>query len=833
MSFRQCIANARAEGKIDLERLDKISDLFEGAVEENAARMPKAEAERIAGQQAFDAFSFEAKEKKRVALIQARKATENRRNILGYKTIKNENSASEGIVALMDKLNLGTFGSVKGQIDAVRNLAYARISNILAKGHRNLLGQTRNKANLENAVRESFGEDTGDAVARELSASWADGSEYLRRRFNAAGGHIPKRADWNFPTSHNADKIRTVAQNLDDGYQIWRDELLDYIDLDKMIDSTTGLPFTRETIEIALKDMHEAIVTENASRTALGFNRGQGKKALRNTRADHRFLVFKDADSWLQYQKKFGNDNIFETMVQHIETMSRDIGVMEVLGPNPHSMLAYLENVAYRETGADPKAKAKYTSDINKARGLYQHITGAVNSPINPKVAQTFAGMRQLISGAFLGATSLIAITDLNFQRIARRMAGLPQTSIIKDYLKYMNPLGYEERAKIAISQGLIADGWAQVATAQMRFIGDVSGTEITRRISDFTMNASLLSPHTTAGRWAFGMSWTSYYADAAGKTFDQLTPENRETLLKHGINEADWDAIRQTAPYVEDGAEFLTSAAIDKRTDLSFEEATRLSTKWQQAINAETDTAIPTSSARGAYTLYGESRPGTLPGEILRSFAQFKNFGVTVVGDHFTRAAMRSGPKAKGLYMADLIISTTLMGALGLQLKEIAKGRDPRPMDDPDFWMAAMLAGGGFGIYGDFLFSDVNRHNRGLGETVAGPVIGGLVSDLRNLSSGNVVQALTGEDPKLAKEMLTFAARYTPGSSIWYLRTALERMVFDQMRIWADPDARSNMRRLERLRKKEYGQRYWWRPGQTAPSRAPDIGAAAGDLAR
>ena len=37
---------------------------------------------------------------------------------------------------------------------------------------------------------------------------------------------------------------------------------------------------------------------------------------------------------------------------------------------------------------------------------------------------------------------------------------------------------------------------------------------------------------------------------------------------------------------------------------------------------------------------------------------------------------------------------------------------------------------------------------------------------------------------------MINFAARYTPGASIWYGRLALERMVFDQLKLWADPDA-------------------------------------------
>ena len=133
------------------------------------------------------------------------------------------------------------------------------------------------------------------------------------------------------------------------------------------------------------------------------------------------------------------------------------------------------------------------------------------------------------------------------------------------------------------------------------------------------------------------------------------------------------------------------------------------------------------------------------------------------------------------------------------------------------------MLQGGGLGIYGDFLFSDVNRYDRGLAETIAGPVVG-FADDVRKLTIGNVTQAIKGEDTNVASEFIGFAGRYTPGSTLWYSRLALERMVLDQGKLWADPDAKSKMRRLESRYKREYGQNYWWRPGKTAPDRGPDV---------
>jgi hypothetical protein len=239
--------------------------------------------------------------------------------------------------------------------------------------------------------------------------------------------------------------------------------------------------------------------------------------------------------------------------------------------------------------------------------------------------------------------------------------------------------------------------------------------------------------------------------------------------------------------------------------------------------VETETNFAVPSTSIRGRAALTGDIPPGTLAGEMVRSFAMYKNFGVTLVNTHIMRGAGTPGVKGKGRYFADLLISTTLMGALALQLKEMSKGRDPRSVEDPEFWGAAFLQGGGLGIYGDFLFADLNRFDRGLAETIAGPVVG-FANDVRKLTFGNIVEAIQGEDTKVASEMINFAQRYTPGASLWYMRLGLERMVFDQAKLWADPDAGNKIRRNIRKYQREYGQDYWWSPGQTLPSRGPEF---------
>ena len=819
MSFRECIVNAEGEGTITPEQAREARQLFDELEAEYQGGMAGPAASSKAAKDAFGALEREVIERKRRKLLQVQNWKKIKINLENYRNIKGERDIGRAAEALFDGDQLSKYSNVVQREAAVERAATRKLYNVLATFRRNLIGETRNKAQLKSMIREVFERgSTGDASAREMAEAWAEASDYMRKRFNAAGGRIPKRKDWGMPQAHDVLAVRKAT------FEEWRNFIQPRLDSVKMIDEMTGLPFTPERLELALHGVYETIRTDGMNKLIPGA-KGQGR-SVANRHIDHRFLVFKDANGWMQYQERFGNANPFDTMFAHIKAMSKEIALMEVLGPNPKATVNFLKQTIQKEAGmaADEALENAARKSAARLDNLYTAVTGANNAPIDGKFAAGFAGLRQVLQSAQLGAAALSAVTDVNFNRIARSFVGLPQMGTITDYLKLLNPLAAEEKGKLAIRLGLIAEGWSSLASGQMRYIGDISGPEVTRRVADFVMRASLLSPWTQAGRWAFGMEFLGTLADNAGKTFDQLDKPLRETLKRYNLQADHWDLMRSTELYDHEGAKFLRAEDIEARTDISPGVARDLATRMMEMIETETNFAVPSNSLRGRVALTGETRPGTISGELTRSFAMYKNFGVTLVNTHIMRGITQQGAKAKGRYFADLIVSTTIMGALAMQLKEMSKGRDPRPMNSPEFWGAALLQGGGMGIFGDFLFSDVDRFDRGLANTIAGPVVG-FADDVRKLTIGNLVEAAKGEDTNAASEFVKFAARYTPGSSLWYTRLALERLVIDQAQMMADPKYSSKIRRLERRYRKEFGQEYWWAPGETAPERAPDIG--------
>ncbi len=61
------------------------------------------------------------------------------------------------------------------------------------------------------------------------------------------------------------------------------------------------------------------------------------------------------------------------------------------------------------------------------------------------------------------------------------------------------------------------------------------------------------------------------------------------------------------------------------------------------------------------------------------------------------------------------------------------------------------------------------------------------------------------------------------------YGRLAFERLIFDELEAAIDPNAAKSFRRVEQGARRDYGQKFWWRPGTTLPRRGPDLRAVGG----
>lgn len=819
-SLESCIIRAVDAGLMDRRRGEEAKALFRDKANQYRLSLGGDQALARAREEAVKEIGQALAQIKRQKLLQVSKTRE-LDAILSRPDLTPDRAA---LAVMSTDPGVKGVASIEVRKKSILGMLHSSLGAGLERYRIGLLGESRNKAELADVGRALFGQAVDNKNAQEFAKAWADTAEKARKMFNAAGGMIPKRKDWHLPQSHNPTAVRAA------GFEKWMADIEHRVDLGQM--GRDGAGISPEQFRSLARGIWENISTDGWAKrepSAAG-----GGRKLASQHMEHRFLVFKDFDAWNGYHEVYGEGDIFGVMMGHLDIMSREISALQVLGPNPTSTIRWMQAKvekdlkvgAMRRREKTDKTDSKIAATKRDLELLWEVHTGSANNPVNGKWARTLQGTRSMLQAAQLGSAFFSQFSDFGFQKMAAGEVGSSFRGIVSRYASLMNPLDTADQ-QVAVRLGLIAENWSTLASAQQRYVGEVSGPEVTRRITDFIMRTTLLSPMTQAGRWAFGMEFYGMLGDQVGKAFKDLPDAVQRTFTSHGISPHDWDIARATQLYEpKAGAKFLRAEDIpDQDTAL----------KFLDLVHAETEFAVPNVSARGRVALTGGTRPGTIVGEVIRSAAMYKNFIATLMFTHFARAMSKPNAQEKGAYIAQLILLSTAFGALTMQAKAIVGGKDPRAMWDPKdpamtakFWGAAMIQGGGLGIFGDFLFAQKSRYGGDLAETIAGPVAG-MVGEFTGYVNENIGKTADGSGANWMGGAVELAARYTPGSTVWYAREAMEHLIWDQLRLLSDPKAKQRMNQMEKTQKRDYGQESWWRRGDTLPSRAPNLGAAFG----
>jgi hypothetical protein len=418
-------------------------------------------------------------------------------------------------------------------------------------------------------------------------------------------------------------------------------------------------------------------------------------------------------------------------------------------------------------------------------------------------------------------------MTDMWTMRMAARTIGMGGG---KPLVRAVNLMARQATRETAAQMGYVADTLANAGSASARYMGEVWSPEITSRITDAVLRVSGLSFWTDMNRLAFQMEFSGYLAANAARGFDQIDAPLRRVLAGRGITAADWDAIRDPAAMftAPNGARFIAPLHWLENTRLNRAEAEGLATRLQGIIEEQMEFAVPSVNWEGRTMFLGNAPPGSLVCELMRSALMYKSFGLSVVFNQFRRTMAKPTGLKRAAYVAEMLLPLMILGGVAIQLKELAKGRDPRPMDNATFWGQAFLQGGGLGIFGDFLTAEVSRTGGGLAETITGPVVG-LAADVSRAVTSNAARAVRGEDTLIGRDVANLLRRYTPGTSLWQIRAALDRILWDNLQELLDPDARQAMRTQEANRRRAGGNESWWERGEVLPARAPDFGNVVG----
>jgi hypothetical protein len=823
MAFNNCVARKVSAGKLTQQQAQRILAQYSGAFQQFQQHMGYTQAQIAAAQQVVQATAAAAAERRRVMQLQAAATKLQLDRMATHTNIRGDLDPGQYLIDLVENRR-GIGGStLSGKYEAVKRGFRRELTQAIVTFRSNLIGSARNKTTMMNVVREAFGEATGDKDAAAIARAWSGVAEKARTRFNAAGGHVGKLARWAMPQSHDTLKVRKA------GRDAWKAAILPRLDLAEMGRLfNNGVAFTDQTIAPLLDEAFAKISTDGYSHRSASARHGSAKY---NQRADHRFFTFNSADDWMAYAAEYGTGkDPFRTMLGHLDGMAMDIAMMEELGPNPLNSFAHLNDAAMQlaSRSADPRAMDRASGKLNTAADMLDMFTGKTNIPGREGVARGAAALRNYLTSAHLGSAILSSVTDFNTQRIAAGFIGMSKMG----FMRQLGRLATSKDMRAAANDaGLIFENAVNLGNAVARYELEDLHVEAAARMADFTIRASGLGWLTEIQRQAFGLEFMNTAAKSWKATaFADLDPRTQRMFKSFGIGDQDWRIIQTAQTHTtSNGLQLLRPEEIEAVGGQG------LADRYMEAIASGTEFAIPSTSIRGRSAVLAGTKPGTIPGEMLRFGLQFKAFPVTVMVSQFGRimAEIYQGRKMNALsYAAGLVVGATVLGALAIQMKDVSKGKDPRDMTTAEFWLAALAQGGGVGLFGDFLFADVNRFGSGIAETLAGPGVSAIDDALR-FTVGNIREAALGEDTKIGREFVNLLRNYTPGGSLWYVRAAFEREVLDRLQMLVDPDARGSFRSKERSAE-QFGTQYFYGPGSSAISgqgnpRLPDIGNALG----
>lgn len=673
---------------------------------------------------------------------------------------------------------------------------------------------------VQKIVRERFNDSTGDPLAKKISDKMGEVFEGMRERFNRAGGDIGKLDDWGLPQTHSLEKIVLA------GKQAWVQKAEGLIDTSKYVHED-GTYYSQQEIRELLEYSFDTLSSNGANKTEIGRQSFGGNSKVTSRHSESRVLHFKDAESWMEYQSEFGGMPFVDLVEAHINGLSKDIAMVENLGSSPRNSMRILMDAAEQkdwQKGIDANDTGK---SRKRAQTMFDEFSGQ-NTPQSEVLANLGLAYRSMNVASMLGGTTISSVTDQAMIAKTASIHGIAYRKTFGELISQLNPKNKEDRQQ-AHSLGLATEEMlGSIARWSDDGLTSVHGksqklARVSSGIASQVMRISGLNALTAASKVGFTkMLMHKYGTLTRSKAWADLDAMDRELIEKTGLNERAWEVMRLADPVVDrKGNQLMSARSIyeipdNQLTQFGDPQKVRdeVATQFQAHLLDEQGMAVVEAGLRERTWMSAGQRKGTGMGELVKSMLQFKSFPAAFLMRHGSRAMAQDGVKGKAAYGVSLFAMTTLLGALAVQLKELANGNDPSTMwdsDDPqkamNFWTRSAVQGGGLSILGDILVAGTDTSGRSTSDFMVGP-LGSDVKAVLGLTVGNLTQYYDDKDTNASNEAFRLLKNKIPAQNLWYTKAATNRMIFDEMQDMIAPGYREKL--LRKAEREHDRTRFW-----------------------
>lgn len=801
------------------EQINQILDEAKIKINENKFQGAEVKSEKILAQEIIDKFEYEQVLKKRNLAESNMKALERYESIIDAVDESNGKinpiEAVRGYLVGMQKFSKITRNSIGLKQGTLENVEITKLVNaIRALGKDAWNDFSEGRIDLE-IMREMIGEPTGIKGAKNIARILKESQNSWRLRLNDLGANIGELDDWITRTTHDTEKMANASKGsrlLDDNRAAWVEYIQTKLNLKRTFADVN------DPIEInkILSDIYDSLMSGDHMKYG-GTNSIYGTKNVTNRLNSSRVLHFKDLQARQEYNIKFGEPSLQTSVFNVLTSSAKNIVIMQELGTNPqdtfNKILSLLKK-KYRNSDY------QIVRDLNfeNFQGAFGQIDGSANSVGGQTLAKIGMVVRSTGDMARLGGTMITSGADLAPYMTSTNFQG---RGLLTGLFEAINGLlgGSNKAAMEALE---VISNSVVVANRGNVYADGADGTGAINNLRNKFFKWNGLNGWVASLKSSMALGVSKYYGSLGETKFFDLEKRERNFLTLYGIDEGKWNMLRSIKTLAADNKRYLTAEAAKDIPDsvvnsyvgrkLSARELrnfkNNLELTWRNVLNDQGTHGTPEPDTQIRSITNMGTIKGTYMGELNRFVMQYKNFSVSLYKKILRREMDSYGPDESKLIGATMLASTlmlgTIFGYMVLSIKDMLSGRSPRDPKKLSVIMQAFVQGGGGGIYGDFIMSEVqNQYGNGFLETAAGPT----ASDLKKI----IDMVKTMNEPKKAgKKFLELAEGHTPFINLYYIKAAYDYLIGYQIKEYLDPGF---FDRMKKRNEENRGQTYYFKP--------------------
>ena len=670
-------------------------------------------------------------------------------------------------------------------------------------------------------MNEMLGIPTGIKDAKNLAKVLKEFQADLRLRLNDLGANIGELDDWITKMSHDTQKMGRAdigSRLIADNRYAWREYIKSRLDLKRTFRNVND----PKKIDEILDSIFNSLMSGDHTKYN-GADSVYGTKNVTNRLNAARVLHFKNVQARQEYNIKFGEPSLKESIFSVLATSSRNIALMQELGTNPRNTLDKVLSLLkkkYKES--DPKIVSQL--NFKTFKNQFAELDGSINGIANDLLARAGMVVRSTGNMARLGSASISSFGDLAQYMGTTSFQG---RGLLTGLFEAMS--GLFRANDTAAMEVLQITSNSVAATA---FRGNIYGAADDTwgrmgRLQNTFFKFNGMNGWVASLKSSMALGLSRHYGMLADTKLSDLSIREQNFLTLYGIDEGKWNMLRSIKTLAVDNKRYLTAESIDDISNNSIINYVGRKLSAREIRNFKADLQLTWKNVLSDQGKHGSPEPdaavraitnqglekGTPMGETIRFIMQFKSFPISMWKKIIGRELYSYGPNESSLAklggLSTILLLGTFFGYLAMSTKDMLRGRSPRDPKNKNTILQAFAQGGGAGIYGDFLISEIqNEYGNGIFETALGPT----ASDLKKLLD---MVSTMNEPKKAGKKFFELVEGHTPFLNLYYTKAAYDYLIGYQVKEMLDP---GYFERMKQKHEEKRGQSYYLKPGSLIP---------------